>query len=62
MFKAKQWHQIFVINVFNKDSMEEDYKDEASTEEDINKENNESEGKKIGLCENWEWWLLCVLP
>jgi hypothetical protein len=34
-----------MINEVNKDSMEEDYKDEGSTEEDINKESNKSEGK-----------------
>ncbi len=53
--------RLFVINEVTEDSMEENYKDEGSTEEDINKESNKSE-KKIGLCENWEWWLLCVLP
>jgi hypothetical protein len=35
-----------VINEANKDSMEEDYKDEGSTEEDTIKESNKSEGKK----------------
>jgi hypothetical protein len=29
--------RLFVINKVNKDSMEEDYEDEGSTEEDINK-------------------------
>ncbi len=38
--------RLFVINEVNKDSMEEDYEDEGSTEEDINKENNKLEGKK----------------
>jgi hypothetical protein len=37
--------RLFVINEVNKDSMEEDYKDEGSTEEDINKESNKLEGK-----------------
>jgi hypothetical protein len=50
--------RLFVINEVNKDSMEEDYEDEDSTEEDIN---TIPRGKN-GLCENWEWWLLCVLP
>ncbi len=53
--------RLFMINEVNKDSMEEDYKDEGSTEEDINKESNKSKGKNW-ICENWEWWLLCVLP
>jgi hypothetical protein len=52
--------RLFMINEVNKDSMEEDYKDEGSTEEDINKESNNPR-EKIGLCER-EWWLLCVLP
>jgi hypothetical protein len=39
--------RLFVIYEVNKDSMEEDYKDEGSTEEDINKESNKSEGKKM---------------
>ncbi len=34
-----------MINEVNKDSIEEDYEDEGSTEEDINKESNKSEGK-----------------
>jgi hypothetical protein len=38
--------RLFVINEVNEFSMEEDYKDEGSTEEDINKESNKSEGKK----------------
>jgi hypothetical protein len=37
----------FLINEVNKDSMEEDYEDEGSTEEDINKESNKSEGKNL---------------
>jgi hypothetical protein len=37
--------RLFVINEVNKDSIEEDYKDEGSTEEDISKESNKSEGK-----------------
>jgi hypothetical protein len=37
--------RLFMINEVNEDSMEEDYKDEGSTEEDINKESNKSEGK-----------------
>ena len=37
--------RLFMINEVNKDSMEEDYKDEGSTEENINKESNKSEGK-----------------
>jgi hypothetical protein len=37
--------RLFVINEVNKDSMEEYYKDEGSTEEDINKETNISEDK-----------------
>ncbi len=37
--------RLFMINEVNKDSMEEDNKDEGSTEEDINKESNKSEGK-----------------
>ncbi len=37
--------RLFVINEANKDSIEEDYKDEGSTEEDINKKSNKSEGK-----------------
>ena len=53
--------RLFVIYEVNKDSMEEDYKDVGSTEGNINKESNKSEGKN-GLCENWEWWLLCILP
>ena len=39
--------RLFVINEVNKDSMEEDYKDEGSTEENINKESNKSKGKKL---------------
>jgi hypothetical protein len=39
--------RLFGINEVNKDSMEEDYKDEGSTEEDINKESNKSEGKNL---------------
>jgi hypothetical protein len=39
--------RLFVINEVNKDSMEEDYEDEGSTEEDINKESNKSEGKQL---------------
>jgi hypothetical protein len=39
--------RLFVINEFNEDSMEQDYEDEGSTEEDINKESNKSEGKKL---------------
>jgi hypothetical protein len=35
----------FMINEVNKDSMEEDYEDESSTGEDINKESNKSDGK-----------------
>jgi hypothetical protein len=50
--------RLFVINEVN---MEEDYKDEGSPEEDIDKESNNPR-EKNGLCENWEWWLLCVLP
>ncbi len=50
-----------MIYEVNKDSMEVDYEDEGSTEEDINKESNKYKGKN-GLCVNWEWWLLCVLP
>ncbi len=38
--------KLFVINEVSKDSMEKDYEDEGSTEEDINKESNKSEGKK----------------
>ncbi len=38
--------KLFMINEVNKDSMEEDYEDEGSTEEDINKESNKSKGKK----------------
>ncbi len=38
--------RLFMINEVNKDSMEKDYEDEGCTEEDINKENNKSEGKK----------------
>ncbi len=34
-----------MLNEVNKDSMEEDYEDEGSTEEDINKESNKSKGK-----------------
>jgi hypothetical protein len=34
--------RLFVINEVNKDSMEEDYKDEGSTDKDINKESNKS--------------------
>ena len=49
-----------MINEVTEDSMEENYKDEGSTEEDINKESNKYKGKN-GLCEYWEWWLLCVL-
>ncbi len=37
--------RLFVINEVNEDSMEEDYKDEGSTEEHINKESNKSKGK-----------------
>ena len=37
--------RLFVINEVNKDSMEEDYKDEGSTQKDINKESNKSKGK-----------------
>ncbi len=37
--------RLFVINEVNKDSMDKDYKDEGSTEEDINNESNKSEGK-----------------
>jgi hypothetical protein len=37
--------RLFMINEVNEDSMEEDYKDEGSTEEDINKESNKFEGK-----------------
>ncbi len=49
MCKAAQWHQIFVINEVNKDSMEEDCKDESSTEEDNNKDNesNNAEIKNV---------------
>jgi hypothetical protein len=39
--------RLFVINKVNKDSMEEDYKDEGSTEVNINKESNKSEGEKL---------------
>jgi hypothetical protein len=39
--------RLFMINEVNKDSMEEDYKDEGSTEKDINKESNKSEGEKL---------------
>ena len=60
MCNATQWHQA-QINEVSEDSMEEDYKDEGRTKKDINKESNISEGKN-GLCENWEWWLLCILP
>ncbi len=45
--------RLFVINEVNKDSMEEDYKDEGSTEEDINKESNKSEGKKSDCVRTW---------
>jgi hypothetical protein len=38
--------RLFMINAVNEDSMKEDYKDEGSTEEDINKESNKSEEKK----------------
>jgi hypothetical protein len=38
--------RLFVINEVIEDSMEEDYKDKGSTEEDINKESNKFEGKK----------------
>jgi hypothetical protein len=41
--------RLFVINEVNKDSMKEDYKDEGSTEEDISKESNKSEGKKWNM-------------
>jgi hypothetical protein len=37
----------FVINEVNKDSKEGDYEDEGSTEEDINKESNKSEGENL---------------
>ncbi len=37
--------RLFVINEVNKDSMDKNYEDEGSTEEDINKESNKSEGK-----------------
>jgi hypothetical protein len=37
--------RLFMLNEVNKDSMEEDYEDEGSTEEDINKESNKSKGK-----------------
>ncbi len=37
--------RLFMINEVNKDSMEEDYEDKGSTEEDINKESNKSKGK-----------------
>jgi hypothetical protein len=37
--------RLFVINEVNEDRMEEDYKDEGITEENINKESNKSEGK-----------------
>jgi hypothetical protein len=37
--------RLFVINKVNKDSMKEDYETEASTEENIKKESNKSEGK-----------------
>jgi hypothetical protein len=43
--------RLFVINEVKEDSMEEDYEDEGSTEEDIKKESNKSK-VKIGLCEN----------
>jgi hypothetical protein len=36
-----------MINEVNKDSMGEDYKDEGSKEEHINKESNKSEGKNV---------------
>ncbi len=54
--------RLFVIYEVNKDSMEEVNKDKGSTEKDINKESNKPEGEKNELCENWEWWLLCVIP
>ncbi len=38
--------RLFMINEVNEDSMEKGYKDDGSTEEDINKESNKSEGKK----------------
>ncbi len=38
--------RLFKINEVNKDSIEEDYEDESSTEEDINKESNKPEEKK----------------
>jgi hypothetical protein len=37
--------RLFMINEVNEDSMDEDYKDEGSTEGDINKESNKFEGK-----------------
>ncbi len=39
--------RLFVINEINKYSIEEDYMDEGSTEEDINKESNKSKEKKL---------------
>jgi hypothetical protein len=39
--------RLSVINEVNKDSIEEDYEDEGSREEDINTESNNSEGKKL---------------
>ncbi len=39
--------RLFVINEVNKDSMEEDCKDEGSTDEGINKQSNISEGKNL---------------
>jgi hypothetical protein len=40
--------RLFVINEVNKDSIEEDNKDEGSTEEDNNKESNNA-GDKIWI-------------
>jgi hypothetical protein len=51
-----------VINEVNKDSMEEDYKDEGSTKEDINKESNKSEGKIWIVWELGVVASLCRLP
>jgi hypothetical protein len=56
--------RLFVINEVNKDSMEEDYEDEGSTDENINKESNKLEGKKMDCVRTGSggFFVSCVLP
>ncbi len=54
--------KLFVINEVSKDSMEEDYKDEGSTEEDNNKESDNAKDKHLASARTGSSGFCVTLP